>query len=250
MPKKMKKQRMIRMRTTKEKKDKDKNKIKQSVKINITTSGGGGSGGSGIPSIPQPIYNSMQGQKTGENVETNNLIRQLIQTQQPIRATPIIQQPIIRESIESATPLPFEGDFIPLVEKRDLRDYSNETLLQNINRNSTTPRQEEINNDDTNDEAYFINEPDIYTTKQNNQIQYSLQKQQKELDKANENLLISPIEQRVFTQAKKMSNLPLGVFISSNGKKYVAKYRKDHIGTFDSPEEASVAYEQYKSELK
>ena len=47
-----------------------------------------------------------------------------------------------------------------------------------------------------------------------------------------------------------MSNLPLGVFISSNGKKYVAKYRKDHIGTFDTPEEASAAYEQYKSELK
>jgi hypothetical protein len=58
----------------------------------------------------------MQGQKTGENVETNNLIRQLIQTQKPIRATPIIQQPIIRESIQSATPLPFEGDFIPSVE--------------------------------------------------------------------------------------------------------------------------------------
>ena len=35
MPKKMKKQRMIRMRATKEKKDKDKNKIKQSVKINF-----------------------------------------------------------------------------------------------------------------------------------------------------------------------------------------------------------------------
>ena len=78
MPKKMKKQRMIRIRATKEENDsesqtrlgnriagKDKNKIKQSVKINITTSGGGGSGGSGIPSIPQPIYNSMQGQKTG-----------------------------------------------------------------------------------------------------------------------------------------------------------------------------------------
>ena len=250
MPKKAKKQRMIRMRATKEKKDKDKNKIKKSVKINITSSGGGGSGGSGIPSIPQPIYNSMQGQKTGENVETNNLIRQLIQTQQPIRATPIIQQPIIRESIESATPLPFEGDFIPLVEKRDLRDYSNQTLLQNINRNSTTPRQEEINNDDINDEANFINEQ-IFI-QQNKIIKFNMhyKNNKKELDKANENLLISSIEQKVFTQAKKMSNLPLGVFISSNGKKYVAKYRKDHIGTFDSPEEASAAYEQYKSELK
>ena len=83
MPKKVNKQRMIRMRATKEKKEKDKNKIKQSVKINITTSGGG-SGGSGIPSIPTPIYNSMQGQKTGENVETHNLLKQLIQKQQPI----------------------------------------------------------------------------------------------------------------------------------------------------------------------
>jgi hypothetical protein len=82
MPKKAKKQRMIRMRTTKQKKDKDKNKIKQSVKINITTSGGGGSGGSGVPSIPQPIYNSMQGQNTGENVETYNLLKQLLKTQE------------------------------------------------------------------------------------------------------------------------------------------------------------------------
>jgi hypothetical protein len=81
MPKKVKKQRMIRMRATKEKKEKDKNKIKQSVKINITTSGGG-SGGSGIPSIPTPIYNSMQGQKTGENIEIKNLLKQLDEKQQ------------------------------------------------------------------------------------------------------------------------------------------------------------------------
>jgi hypothetical protein len=204
MPKKTKKQRMIRMRGPKEKKDKDKNKIKQSVKINITTSGGGGSGGSGIPSIPQPIYNSMQGQKTGENIETHNLLRQLIKTQQPtIQATPIIQQPIL-PLMQSATPLPFEGDFIPLVEEKDLTDYNNETLLQNINRINTTPKQEEINNDNTNDEAMHINEPDIYKEKLNNQIEYGIQRQQKELEKANENLSISPkqeTEPKIFTQA-------------------------------------------------
>ena len=47
-----------------------------------------------------------------------------------------------------------------------------------------------------------------------------------------------------------MSNLPLGVFMSSNGKKFVAKHRKDHIGTYDTPEEASAAYEAYKGESK
>ena len=95
MPKrfKMKKPRMIRIKGTKEKKEKDPNKIKQSVKINISTSGGG-SGGATIPTIPNPIYNSMQGQKTGENVETHNLLKQIIQKQQQ---QPIIPAPIINE---------------------------------------------------------------------------------------------------------------------------------------------------------
>jgi len=250
MPKKMKKQRMIRMRTTKEKKDKDKNKIKQSVKINITTSGGGGSGGSGIPSIPQPIYNSMQGQRTGENVETNNLLKQLLKTQQPVmQATPIIQQPTI-PLMQRATPI-FEDESIPKVEERDLTDYNNNSLLQNIN--NANDGLEFINSNDQNDEALFINNNDnLEQQKQNNQIDFALQKQQNALNRANENLTI-PIpestEPKTFTQARKISNLPLGVFVSSNGKKFVAKYRKDHIGTFDTPEDAENAYKEYKRNI-
>ncbi len=127
MPKNAKKQRMIRIRGTKEKKEKDMNKIKQSVKINITTSGGGGSGGSGIPSIPQPIYNSMQGQKTGENVETNNLLKQLLKTQEPIQRPLYYANP----NKENATP-----------------------LLKQINSHN--------NNNDIDDEALFINTNNLF----------------------------------------------------------------------------------------
>lgn len=248
----MKKQRMIRMKTTKEKKDKDKNKIKQSVKINITTSGGGGSGGSGIPSIPQPIYNSMQGQKTGENVETNNLLKQLIQKQEPIKAIPIIQKPLRAIPLmQSATPLPFENEFIPKVEERNLTDYNNNSLLQNIN--NANDGLEFINSNDQDDESLFVNNNDnLEQQKQNNQLGFALQKQQNALNRANENLTI-PIpestEPKAFTQARKISNLPLGVFLSSNGKKFVAKYRKDHIGTFDTPEDAENAYKEYKKNI-
>ena len=126
------------MRITKEKKDKDKNKIKQSVKINITTSGGGGSGGSGIPSIPQPIYNSMQGQKTGENIETHNLLRQLLKSQQPI------QQPLYyinpnRDNIS------------------DFKNESNNTLLQDINRDDNIDAAEKANRDDIDEQEDYIN---------------------------------------------------------------------------------------------
>ena len=135
MPKKTKKQRMIRMKGTKEK---DKNKIKQSVKINITTSGGGGSGGSGIPSIPQPIYNSMQGQKMGENLETHNLLKQLLKSQQPI------QQPLYyinpnRDNIS------------------DFKNESNNTFLQDINRDDNIDAAEKANRDDKDEQEDYIN---------------------------------------------------------------------------------------------
>ena len=151
MPKKMKKPRMIRMRATKEKKEKDKNKIKQSVKINITTSGGG-SGGSGIPSIPTPIYNSMQGQKTGENVETNNLLKQLIQKQQPI-IQPIYQAPM-RQQI-------FDDEIQPRVLEKDLTDYNGETLLQTVNRDNKIDVLEKANRDDIDEQEDFINAANI-----------------------------------------------------------------------------------------
>ena len=153
MPKKTKKQRMIRMKGTKEK---DKNKIKQSVKINITTSGGGGSGGSGIPSIPQPIYNSMQGQKTGENVETNNLLKQLLKSQQPI------QQPLYYINPNNQSTIPFEGEIKTKVIEKDLTDYNNQTLPQSVNRNKNIDKLETVNNNDIDDESLFINTQNLF----------------------------------------------------------------------------------------
>ena len=89
-------------------------------------------------------------------------------------------------------------------------------------------------------------------TNKKNQIDFALQKQQDALNKANENLYI-PIpestEPKAFNQARKLSNLPLGIFVSSNGKKFVAKYRKDHIGTYDTPEDAENAYKEYKRNI-
>ncbi len=86
----------------------------------------------------------------------------------------------------------------------------------------------------------------------NNQIQFGMQQQQRALEKANALLNESsepPIEQTTLKEVKKKSNLPVGVFMSSNNKRYVAKFRKDHIGTYDTPEEASIAYENYKNEV-
>ena len=245
MPKKlkMKKPRMIRIKGTKEKKEKDPNKIKQSVKINISTSGGG-SGGATIPTIPNPIYNSMQGQKTGENVETHNLLKQLIKTQ--IQATPIQTIPTTK-----AIPI-FDDNYIPQIYERNLRDYKGETLLQKVNRDNNIDNLEDTNVNNIEQEAQFVNadneeEISIYETQKNE----LLKGQQKEINKANENLNIPiPIQQDgpLVKEGRKKSNLPIGVYLSSNGGRFVAKFRGHHIGTYDSPDEAAFHYDKFKNE--
>jgi len=220
MPKKMKKPRMIRMRATKEKKEKDKNKIKQSVKINITTSGGG-SGGSGVPSIPTPIYNSMQGQKTGENVETHNLLKQLIQKQQPI-IQPIYQAPM-RQQI-------FDDEIQPRVLERDLTDYSNETLLQTVNRDNNIDVLEKVNRDDIDEQEDFINAPNISNESQTN-LEIQTTKQLNDLKEYNDRNI--------------NRQLPLGVTYDGSlvgPNKFKARYKKQHIGTYLTPEEAASNY--------
>lgn len=247
MPKKlkMKKPRMIRIKGTKEKKEKDPNKIKQSVKINISTSGGG-SGGATIPTIPNPIYNSMQGQKTGENVETHNLLKQLIKTQ--IQATPIQTTPTI-----NAIPI-FDDNYVPRIYERNLRDYNGETLLQKVNRDNNIDNLEDTNVNDREQEAQFVNadnDEDILSYEQ--QKNELLKGQQKEINKANENLNIPisiPIQQDgpLVKEGRKKSNLPVGVYLSSNGGRFVAKFRGHHIGTYDTPEDASYYYNKFKNE--
>ena len=89
----------------------------------------------------------MQGQKTGENIETNNLLKQLLKSQQPI------QQPLYyinpnRDNIS------------------EFKNESNNTLLQDINRDDNIDAAEKANRDDIDEQEDFINAPNIINESQ------------------------------------------------------------------------------------
>ncbi len=138
----------------------------------------------------------MQGQKTGENVETNNLLKQLIQKQQPI-IQPIYQAPI-RQPI-------FDDEIEPRVLEKDLTDYSNETLLQNLNRDNNIDVLEKVNRDDIDEQEDFINAPNISNESQ--------------------------------SQSQPPPQPIKGIYLKSNGK-YQANYKGTNIKTYDTVEEA------------
>ena len=50
----------------------------------------------------------------------------------------------------------------------------------------------------------------------------------------------------LFTQSKNKNNLPLGVRIINRSKPYNARYNNIYLGCFDTIEEASNKYKQYK----
>jgi hypothetical protein len=102
----------------------------------------------------------MQGQKTGENVETHNLLKQLIQKQQPI-IQPIYQAPM-RQQI-------FDDEIQPRVLEKDLTDYSGETLLQTVNRDNNIDVLEKVNRDDIDEQEGFINAANISNESQSQQ---------------------------------------------------------------------------------
>ena len=149
-------------------------------------------------------------------------MKQLIKTQ--IQATPIQTIPTTK-----AIPI-FDDNYIPQIYERNLRDYNGETLLQKVNRDNNIDNLEDTNVNDTEQEAQFVNDNEeeisIYET-QNNEL---LKGQQKELRQANENLNIPisiPIQQDepLVKEGRKKSNLPVGVYLSSNGGRFVAKFR-------------------------
>ena len=89
--KKAKKPRQPRQpKKSKEKKTKNKNKNTQNIKINISSSGSGGGGIPSIPAstitktsiVPSPIQSFAQAERTGENVEVNNLLKRIENKQQ------------------------------------------------------------------------------------------------------------------------------------------------------------------------
>lgn len=155
MQKKMKKPRIKKDKKDKEKKDKKQknvNKNKQSIKINISSSGSGagGSGGGGPmgpTNIPNQVLNSLQAQKTGENVEIKNLLKQLDEKQQSAinNFAGLVNNsliPAMMRNNESNNTRTFE-------QQTNIRDTSNDNLFERIQHN---------NNPDSIDEAEFIND--------------------------------------------------------------------------------------------
>ncbi len=155
MQKKTKKPRIKKDKKDKEKKDKKQknvNKNKQSIKINISSSGSGagGSGGGGPmgpTNIPNQVLNSLQAQKTGENVEIKNLLKQLDEKQQ--------------SAINNFAGL-VNNSLIPAMmrnnESNNARIFEQQTNIRDTNSDNLFERIKHNNNPDINDEAVFIND--------------------------------------------------------------------------------------------
>ena len=155
MQKKTKKPRIKKDKKDKEKKDKKQknvNKNKQSIKINISSSGSGagGSGGGGPmgpTNIPNQVLNSLQAQKTGENVEIKNLLKQLDEKQQSAinNFAGLVNNSLIPAMMQNN-----QNNNARIFEQQtNIRDTSNDNLFERIAHN---------NNPDINDEAEFIND--------------------------------------------------------------------------------------------
>ena len=138
---------------------KEKNKNTQSIKINISSSGGlGGSGGGGTPSIPIPIQTFSRNERIGENVEVGNLLKRIENQQQSaINNLANVMNTSVIPAIMNSRNTIFEGDFEPEVEKKDLIDYKNKPLLQQINRDNNIDEAEKVNIDNVDIEDMYIN---------------------------------------------------------------------------------------------
>ncbi len=86
--KKIKKPRKPRQKKSKDRKSKNKNT--QNIKINISSTGSGGGGTPSMPAstisktsvVPLPIQAFAQAERTGENVQVDNLLKRLENQQQ------------------------------------------------------------------------------------------------------------------------------------------------------------------------
>ena len=126
----------------------NKNKNTQSIKINISSSGGlGGSGGTSVPTIPTPVQSFSRSERIGENVDVSNLLRRIENQQQTAfnNLSSIVNNNKNQNSV-------FEGEFIPEVENKDLKNYQDAPLLEQINRDNIIDEAEKRNNGEDGDE--------------------------------------------------------------------------------------------------
>ena len=151
MPKKLKMKKPKVNKDKKNKKQKNVNKNKQSIKINITSSGSG-AGGSGGGGPPIPIQQFAQAQKTGENVEIKNLIKQLDEKQQSAinNFSGLVNNSLIPLILQNNTDMQGINERIfeskPKVVERNTRDRNGDSLLHRINNSDIIDQSQRINN--------------------------------------------------------------------------------------------------------
>ena len=179
--KKIKKPRKQRQPKNKNKKDrKSKNKNTQNIKINISSTGSGGGGTPSMPAstisktsvVPLPIQAFTQAERTGENVQVDNLLKRLENQQQSaINELSGVMNKLVIPAItdrqqqlqlpqSSSEPMPIKRTGrpagsknkpkIPIVDPQP--DTTGNTFAQNINKFNNVPDQI--------DEANITNIPD------------------------------------------------------------------------------------------
>lgn len=142
---------------------KEKNKNTQSIKINISSSGGlGGSGGGGVPNIPMPIQTFSRSEKIGENVDVGNILKRIENQQQSAinNLANVMNTSVIPAIMQNQNSI-FEGEFEPEIERKDLRNYQDRPLLEQINRDDKIDQAEKINVEPANIEDLYINNPTV-----------------------------------------------------------------------------------------
>jgi hypothetical protein len=201
---------------------KEKNKNSQSIKINISSSGGlGGSGGGGTPSIPIPIQTFSRNEKIGENVEVGNLLKRIENQQQSainnlanVMNTSVI--PAIMNSRNQNSI--FEGEFEPEVEKKDLIDYKNKPLLQQINRDDNIDEAEKVNIDNVDVEDFYINNEE-------DEVEFGDTYKKKSIVPMIDNPLVFKRKEKIDEipepeqEVQKIQSMPLNLSLSQNPKR-------------------------------
>lgn len=107
-------------RKIKDKKKSSKNKNTQNIKINISSTGSGGGGTPSMPAstisktsvVPLPIQAFTQAERTGENVEANNLLKRIENQQQSAinQLAGVMNQYVIPAIQDKPEPLPLPAN--------------------------------------------------------------------------------------------------------------------------------------------
>ena len=175
-------------RKLKDKKKSSKNKNTQNIKINISSTGSGGVGTPSMPAstisktsvVPLPIQAFSQAERTGENVESNNLLKRIENQQQSAinQLAGVMNQFVIPSIQDKQEPLPLPANRTrigrPAGSKNKpkqntsntllfpLPDTTNNSLVENVLESNPNISPEalgitENNNPDQLDEAMTVN---------------------------------------------------------------------------------------------